>query len=184
MPTGWLDLLSGALGDEFGAAPRVCTLATVSPEGDPAARTVICRRIDQTGMFYFTSDARSEKNRHLRSKPGVEIVFWLPTRRVQFRIKAFARAATGIEHAELRREFWRELSFASRALFFWPPPGEMLVEDASAFPAEVDWMEPPGTFEVIRAKPLIVERLDLNTQPHDRRRWHVQREWQEERLNP
>ena len=180
MLADWLESLRHGVEEEFGDRPRLVTLATATRGGSPRARMCVCRSIDDEGTHLFVSDARSEKNQQLRARQEAEVVHWLPGRRLQFRLRGAAAPAAGIEH-----RVWAGLSDATRAMFFWPPPGSPRVEGAGAFPQAVSSdVEPPAAFEVIAFIPMEVERLDLNPHPHDRRRWAMARDWQEEWLNP
>src|SRR5688572_29235163 len=130
----WVEIVRAALDDEFGDdAPRVCTLATVDADGEPAARMVVCRALDEIGALYFVSDARSEKNAHLRRLPVAAVIFWLPKRREQIRVRgAFVKILDSLNNSPVRQRMWRELSPASRALFAWPPPGADRATNESA----------------------------------------------------
>ena len=180
----WLDMLRAAIDDEFGQRPRVVTLATVDA-GGPAARSVVCRRIDQKGWLYFASDGRSAKNGQLRVNASGEIVCWLPTRREQFRVSGPVNILDALNNQPARTELWRGLSDATRATFLWPTPGTPRSADESAFPRETSATSPvPPTFEVLVLRPHEVEFLDLKPHPHDRRRWIAADAWRERRLNP
>ena len=180
----WVEIVRAALDDEFGdGSPRICTLATVDEDREAAARMVVCRAIDEIGALYFVSDARSEKNAHLRRYPAAAVVFWLPKRREQIRLRgAFVEILDSLNNSPVRQRIWRELSDASRALFAWPPPGADRMADESAFPRELaaDATVPP-TFEVIILNPNEVEILDLKPHPHERTRWEG---LSKRRLNP
>jgi pyridoxamine 5'-phosphate oxidase len=184
MLTEGVDLLRAALDEEFGdEKPRVCTFATTDADGQPAARTVICRRIDETGCLYFVSDARSAKNAQLRRHPAAAVVFWLPTRREQYRLRGSSIEILDAQNnPRMRQWMWENLTPASRALFAWPPPGGDRVDDETAFPRELaaDVAMPP-TFEVIIFEPDEVEMLDLKPHPHERCRWEGRTK---RRLNP
>src|SRR5215213_3847478 len=92
----WAVELTRALGEEYGGErPRVCTLATVDKAGLPRARSVVCRRVGPDGAIWLASDARSEKNEHVKASPQAEVVFWLPTRREQFRVQGGQGAGRG-----------------------------------------------------------------------------------------
>jgi pyridoxamine 5'-phosphate oxidase len=64
---------------EAAAVSRVATamaLATVTAEGRPAARMVICRGVDaQAGWFVFYTDRESDKGRELEAAPRAALVF-------------------------------------------------------------------------------------------------------------
>lgn len=64
---------------EAGAVARsatAMTLATVTPEGRPAARMVICRGVEaQAGWLIFYTDRESDKGRDLATTPRAALVF-------------------------------------------------------------------------------------------------------------
>src|SRR3954464_7023592 len=86
MSPPWLPILRDALDLEWPDAPHIGTLATVDVGHFPHARNVVVRAIDDAGNLHIASDARSEKNAHLRQTPMAELVFQLPSRREQFRL--------------------------------------------------------------------------------------------------
>jgi pyridoxamine 5'-phosphate oxidase len=61
------------------------TLATVDAEGQPAARIVLLKGIDQRGLTFFTN-RESRKGRELAANPRAAAVFWWPplARQVRF----------------------------------------------------------------------------------------------------
>src|SRR5689334_16169437 len=119
----WHSMLSQSLQAEYGPRPNVGTLATVDPGGMPRARAVVCRRLAEDGSAYITSDARSGKSQEARANPHAELVFWLPSRREQFRLWGeVERIGPGSSDPELA-EAWIQLPAVTRATFFWPQPG-------------------------------------------------------------
>ena len=181
----WLDMLRAALDDEFGERPRVATLATVLRRRHARARSVVCRRIDNEGRLYFASDARSGKNSQLRVNGSAEAVFWLPTRKEQYRVSGAVSVIDSTNIVTLRADIWHELSDATRASFFWPEPGTPRTIDPAAFPREVPAScAPPRCFELLVLSPDQVECLDLKPHPHERRRWFSTNGWVGYRVNP
>jgi pyridoxamine 5'-phosphate oxidase len=177
----WLLLLRNALGNEFDRRPLVMTLATVDETSGPRARSVICRHLDDGGRLLVVSDARSDKSAHLRRDARAEVVMWLEAALQQFRFRGAVEIASDARRAAL----WRDLSPASRALFFWPPPGQPFDPRLSFPEGADDQTAPPASFELLVLAPDLVERLDLNPHPHDRRRWdRAAGGWVECRLNP
>lgn len=57
--------------------PYAFTLATVRQDGSPAARTVLLKAVDVTGLVFTSSE--SPKTTDLRAQPGVAAVFHWPT---------------------------------------------------------------------------------------------------------
>lgn len=182
MSASWITELRQALRDEFDDAPWVVTLATIDADGSPDARSVICRRVDDEGTLWVASDARSRKNAQLRERQGAAMVFWLPTLRVQIRVRGGCDVLPSADPQAV--PLWHDLTDASRALFLWPAPGEPRKQE-DVFPQGAPATAPvPPTFEVIRLWPRLVERLDLAVRPHRRRRWRADEGWREVELNP
>ena len=195
MAIEWIDELRAALDREQSAmsngassarrgVPRVATLATVDRSGAPHARSVICRRIDADGLLHFVSDARANKNQDVRGEPRVEVVFWVPSVQAQFRVAGEMRVMSLGQDEPLRRQLWRELTDETRALFHFPTPGIAVAAD-EVYPRAVSSdVLPPGTFEVLILKPAQVERLNIATFPHRRRRWRADANWSGVDVNP
>ncbi len=60
-------------------------LATVTPEGDPAVRTVLLKDVDADGFVFFTH-YESPKGRHLAHRPRASLHFYWPDLERQVRI--------------------------------------------------------------------------------------------------
>lgn len=65
--------------------PNAMTLATVTPEGAPAARIVLLKGFDENGFTFFTN-YESPKGRDLAANPHVALVLFWPTLERQIRI--------------------------------------------------------------------------------------------------
>lgn len=180
----WLKELRAAVEAEYGPAPVVATLALVDGYGLPSGRSVVCRRINDDGSVWVASDARSQKNSHVRRHADAELVLWLPRPRVQFRLFSRVELLTALGGHAARPELWQSLSDATRATFFWPHPGRPK-NPADGSPLTAGPGEPvPETFEVLVLSPLEVDRLDLKPFPHARRRWREDEEWRGTDINP
>lgn len=55
--------------------PNGMTLATVSADGQPSARTVLLKGLDERGFSFFTNYG-SRKGRELEQNPRAALVFW------------------------------------------------------------------------------------------------------------
>ena len=77
----WFDDAVQAEVDE----PNGMTLSTVDPTGQPTARVVLLKVVDQRGLAFFTN-LDSRKGRHLAANPKAALAFWWPplARQVQF----------------------------------------------------------------------------------------------------
>lgn len=54
--------------------PNAMALATVSPQGKPACRTVLMKDFNERGIVFYTN-SHSRKGQHLASTPYAEVVF-------------------------------------------------------------------------------------------------------------
>jgi len=181
----WVEELSKALVDEFADSPHVCTLATIDKNGAPRVRSVICRKISPDGSVWVISDARSEKNEHLKVSPHAEICFWLPGRREQFRVGGSMKVWSATSNEPGRMELWKSINDATRAMYFWPSPGAKRIDPPESFPLAVDASKPPPvSFEVLILRPRRVVHLQLSVHPHRRRRWMLAGNWSAAEVNP
>lgn len=75
--------------------PNAMTLATASRQGNPSARIVLLKGVDERGFVFYTND-ESRKGQTLRENPAAALVFcWLPLSR-QLRVEgAVERLAAG-----------------------------------------------------------------------------------------
>jgi pyridoxamine 5'-phosphate oxidase len=65
----WVDAAA-----EVSPHPAAMALATVGPDGSPAARIVLLRGLDERGLVFFTN-LDSRKGRELRENPRAALVF-------------------------------------------------------------------------------------------------------------
>jgi hypothetical protein len=133
-------------------------LATVSPDGVPAVRTVLLRGVTGQGVLFFVTDLRSRKAEHLEANPWLSLLAWYPHTSEQFRFTGKGTVhdghATG-PWAMTRAQVWAALNDTDRAAYLGPPPGRAFVaphhlelpEDpppefcvVSVEVAEVDWL--------------------------------------------
>jgi pyridoxamine 5'-phosphate oxidase len=178
----WLNLLRATIKAEGADRPVVMTLATLSRNGSPRARGVICRGIDDDGSIWFVSDARSKKNQQIKLDRRVEAVFWLPSLKRQVRIRGEARVIGAADNRA--QQLWKDLPDSTRAFFTWPAPGEPRCDTdnfADALPADAP---APSFFEAIAIHPTLVEVLDLTEHPHLRKRFRRKKGWTAEEINP
>lgn len=182
MPIDWVEHFRAAAPPD-GHRPLIAALATTARDGSPRARSIVIREIGEDGALWFVADSRGEKLDQLLADPRAEIVVWLAEPRAQYR---FRGAAHRVPHDEaaLRQKFWRRLTDASRAMYFWPEPGEIRAKDAEFVESINDAVAIPPTFEVFSFAPNDVECLEVKTVPHRRRRWRAQAQWIGQELNP
>ena len=93
------------------APARHPTLATVSPDGRPQARTVVLRAADKVaGTLDIHTDLRSAKVMDLRASPFAALHVWDTSAHLQLRIEACVTILTGHDVATT----WQGVPEASR----------------------------------------------------------------------
>lgn len=184
---------------------RYLQLATVTPEGHPANRTVVFRGFyGDTDQIKIISDRRSDKVSQLQHHPWAELCWYFAKTREQFRIfgKITLIDAQGID-PKLRSErqvTWQNISDPARAQFGWPVPkqplesvqsapekaianGQSPVEDHRA-PIALDPTNPPANFCLLLLEPQRVDHLELGD-PHLRYlHEHTAATWYSQPINP
>jgi pyridoxamine 5'-phosphate oxidase len=75
---------------------NACTLATVSLEGRPSARTVLLKYFDVDGLVFFTNMA-SRKAREIAENPAVAMLFFWQTLARQVSIRGRAERVSAAE---------------------------------------------------------------------------------------
>jgi pyridoxamine 5'-phosphate oxidase len=173
------------------ASPRAdaVTLATATPDGQPSARIVLLRGLDERGLVFFT-DRRSRKGEELRLNPRAALVFhWWELGR-QVRIEGSVEIVDVAEsHA-----YWETRPRGSRIAAWASPQSrplrgrnelDRLYEDASTQFGESDVPLPPfwGGYRVVP------EAIEFWTHRDDRLHDRVRYErtpsgWRRERLAP
>jgi pyridoxamine 5'-phosphate oxidase len=182
MQIPWLQLVRAAAASEPGR-PTIIALATVDAAGDPQVRSVVCRRIDDEGQLWITSDARSAKHDQLARDPRAAAVAWFPATREQFRFNGTIEIIGSRSNEPARAELWRELPPATRATFYWPAPGQPRAP-LDQFVETADAAESPASFEILVLQPDRVEHLLLAAHPHRRQRRDRDGGWRRDELNP
>lgn len=144
----------------------LASLATVTPDGAPRARSVILRAWDpDRDVLGLATDDRSAKVREIRADPRVALVVWDDDAQVQVRLEG--RASVLHDPAERRRR-WDALGPGTRHGYATVAvPGTVV--DGDGVPAQDDddeaWFARFAWVEVAVDR---VDRLDLSTDPHDR----------------
>jgi pyridoxamine 5'-phosphate oxidase len=168
--------------------PDAMTVATSSPAGEPSARTVSLRGLDERGFAFYTN-YRSPKARDLDENPRAAVVFhW---REVERQVRA-----TGTVTRLTREEslaYWRNRPLGSRLSALVSPQSEVVASRAELEAAYEDATvrfgdDPPlpefwGGYVVT---PVEVELWEGRpNRLHDRVRYRrVDDDWVRERLAP
>ena len=151
------------------APARHPTLATVTPDGKPQARTVVLRAVDKgTGMLDIHTDLHSAKVAELRSTPFAALHVWDAAARLQIRLEATANILTGPNAAVV----WAGVPDTSRQSYgSQPAPGRPIAQ-ALDYSSEPD----PASFAVLRLTVQTIDALHLGP-PHRRARFDRNAGW-------
>jgi len=188
----WRSLLAKALHRNRSLVySRYLQLATVTPEGKPANRTIVFRGfLDNTNQLKFITDSRSQKVEEIEKTPWGEICWYFPKTREQFRLTGkLIIVQANHPHPKIdqaRKNTWQEISDNARQQFTWPNPGEKRIE-VSAFELPPPNLENPlSNFCLLLLEPKKVEHLELRGEPQNR--WlyqkHNNQTWSTQAINP
>ena len=87
--------------------PEAMTLATVTPDGRPAARMVLLKQVDHDGFVFYTN-YQSAKAEELDANPHAALVFYWPALDRQVRVEGSVTKTSGEESREYFRTRPRE----------------------------------------------------------------------------
>jgi len=170
--------------------PDAMTLATATPAGEPAARQVLLRGLDERGLVFFTN-YQSRKGKELEANPRAALLFHWPTLERQIRIEGAVEKVSSLESDR----YFRTRPRGSRLSAWASPQSEVIVghellerrmeQLEKRYPGEEVPRPPywggfrvlPASFEFWQGGP---DRL------HDRLRYRLdqQGKWMLERLAP
>jgi hypothetical protein len=170
----WQRLVRG-VGDRH-ARSRHPTLATVSTDGRPRARTVVLRGADPAARtLEIHTDLNSAKVAELRATPFAALHVWDAPAHLQTRIETEVTIMTGPAVART----WARLTDPTRASYgVVPPPGLPISGD-------LDYVRTadPKAFAVLQLHVLAIETLYLGSR-HTRARFDRETDWQGQWLVP
>ena len=151
------------------APARHPTLATVSLEGWPEARSVVLRAASWSeAMLEVHSDTDTAKMRALRTSPRAALHVWVPEARLQIRVAAEVEILTGDQTTER----WTRVPVASRISYGTEPVPGTPIAHASDYAT-------PGAqdrFAVLCCHIRGMDLLELGT-PHRRARFTREDGW-------
>ena len=163
----WLRLTRGV--HDRHAPARHPTLATVTPEGRPQARTVVLRAADKAaGTVDIHTDLRSAKVGHLRATPFAALHVWDTSAHLQLRLEAHVTILTGPNVAAI----WAGVPAVSRLSYgSTPAPGQPIAQ-------ALDYTKAPdaGSLVVLRLQIATVDTLHLGPN-HRRARFDRETDW-------
>lgn len=103
--------------------PEAATLSTASAAGEPSARTVSVKRVDERGLA-FGSSLRSRKASELGENPRAALTFWWEPAGRQVR----AEGRVAVASREEAEAIWSERGRANRLAALASRQGEVLLD--------------------------------------------------------
>lgn len=163
------------MGDRHAPA-RHPTLATVTPDGRPRARTVVLRRADASaGTLDVHTDLESPKVAELRATPFAALHVWDGSAHLQIRAEVEVMIASGQEVADI----WAGVPQTSRSSYGGTPGPGISIADSLDYAKHSD----PNRFAVLQLHILTLDILHLGP-VHRRARFERHSAWQGEWLAP
>ena len=170
----WARLLRGVR--DRRAPTRHPTMATVTPDGRPQARTVVLRAADkQASRLEVHTDLYSTKVIELIATPFASLHVWDTTAHLQIRLDADVTILKGEEVAEI----WTRVPEASRSSYGSSPAPGQPIPEALAYHKAPD----PASFAVLQLSVQTIDALHLG-QRHRRARFERSANWEGVWLSP
>lgn len=170
----WATLARGVADAQHPA--RLPTLATVSADGWPEARTVVLRSADHdAGEVTLHTDVSSDKIKSLRTTPRAALHIWDADQCLQIRLQAEVTIDTGPD----TRVLWDRIpDHAQQSYGVTPPPGTVIT-------TALDYIKipDPDTFAVLQCKVMHIDAVHLGAD-HRRAQFSRARHWNGEWLSP
>ncbi len=158
------------------APARHPTLATVSPEGLPKARTVVLRAADRSqGRLEIHTNLHSSKIADLMARPVAALHVWDHGSRLQIRVEADVEIASGAAVADT----WARVPDRSRTAYSSSHTPGHPIPSALAYDNEPD----QSVFAVLQLNMRALDLLHLGTD-HRRAQFTRERDWAGQWLVP
>ena len=151
----WALLVRGV--NDRRAAARHLTLATVTPDGLPAARTVVLRAANREApSLDVHTDVHAGKVKDVCATPFAAIHVWDASAHLQIRLAAEVTILTGDDVVA----FWARVPEGSRLAYGGSPSTGEPIKDSAAYHKKPD----PASFVVLRLAITTMDILHLGPQ--------------------
>ena len=155
-------------------------LGTTSLKNFPDLRTVVLRGFSEKEMIIsIHSDSRSKKIKHIEKNNSVSLLFYDDKKKIQLRIKGFAKLKKSYEHSWSKLTNWSKRCYLSEK-----SPGEISDQPTSGFsekyssvaPSDKDSQIGIENFCVIEISIKKIEWLYLASQGHRRAVFEIKKD--------
>lgn len=158
------------------APTRHPTLATVTADGLPQARTVVLRAADRrAGSLEFHTDIHSAKVTELRATPFVALHVWDSAAQLQMRLEGDVTILSGDDVAKI----WARVPAPARLAYGCTPAPGKPIADGLSYTKKSD----PAAFSVLRLRILAMDIVHLG-RDHRRARFTRANNWAGQWLAP
>lgn len=155
---------------------RLPTVATVSPDGWPEARTMVLRSADPAaGVVTLHTDLYSTKLASLQSNPRIALHVWDAEAALQIRLQAEVAIASGASV----RDLWDKTPDHARQSYGVTPPPGVPILDALGYVKAPD----PATFAVLLCEVMRIDLVHLG-EKHRRAAYVRSDDWAGQWLSP
>jgi pyridoxamine 5'-phosphate oxidase len=186
LPPWQKKLVSAIAGNKTVAQSRYFQLATIDDQGAPNCRTMVFRGFGEgSDRLIMHTDLRSDKIQPLKYKKIVEVCWYFPVTREQFRLQGKIELIDSPEHPQeaLRKGHWHELSDDVRAAY----AQFAISENIPATKREnCSQHSPSEYFALLQLTASRVDHLQLHPLPHRRCLYQKdkQNHWQSNLIQP
>lgn len=171
---------------------RYLQLATVDHQGLPQNRTVVFRGFrDNSDQLQIVTDSRSAKIPEIEQHNWVEICWYFPKTREQFRLSGNISIINvhtpETDLQQLRHQVWSTLSDSAKLQFSWPEPKSSRTFASEAFDSFLsDMNQPLDNFCLLLVDVNRVDHLELRGNPQNRHIYTLNQKkvWQQQEVNP
>jgi len=173
----WRNILSSSIKKEGRtSSSRWIQIATISKNLQPNLRTVVFRGWGKDDSMLIYTDNRTQKMKDLNTNNNVEILWLFFKSKSQYRFKG------KVHEIKENNNYWINLSNESKSTWFWPAPGEKVVERSNInIPFN---LYKPNNFTVLEVNIYQVDLLVLEQPIHKRYCWEKNNEWEYKEINP
>ena len=155
-------------------------LSTISTDYTPRVRTVVFRGWTDSYKMKIFTDRRSLKINELKFNNNVEICWYFQKSRCQFRLRGIASMDFGKDYITS----WDNLNAEAKSTWGWKTPGSKYIYDKNNLIPDSQNSELIDNFILLKIEIFHVDQLLLSKPNQFRKRWILNKQWDEERINP